>query len=693
MMVICLNTLSNRQFCRRTDHTMKHGFIKVAACSPKLRLGDPKYNADVIIEAIKKAADEGVTVIAFPELAMTGYTMGDLFEHELLLDCCEKELVRIRDAMRQLHMVAVIGTPLRCGGKLLNCAAVITSGSDNMEFVAKQHLPNYGEFYEARQFTPYTKRDDSYYMGELGWVAPCGGVFEIEDIPNLIIGVEICEDLWVMDPPSNELARNGALLIVNCSAGNEIIGKADYRKNLVSVQSAKTASAYLYVSAGDGESTSDVVFSGHDFIYENGTLLAENKPFENNGELLITEIDLGRLLYERRRVNSFPSNFDDKRVYCMNCGYARRDEYTDAYGGYPAWASETDALPETSLTRRFDRNPFVPKDADEMTARARDILTIQAMGLKRRIEQVHASSCQIGISGGLDSSLALLVCVEACDRLGLEHSFIHAVTMPCFGTTARTKSNAIRLCEALGVRCDTVDITDTVRANFRDIGHDENDHSVTYENVQARVRTLVLMNLANKENGMVIGTGDLSELALGWATYNGDHMSMYGVNCGVPKTLLKYVVRYYANYIGNEAVKKVLLDILDTPISPELLPPDEAGNIAQITEDLVGPYELHDFFLYYVLRWGYPPAKLYRIAKEAFRGSEYSEEVILKWIRNFYRRFFTQQFKRNCLPDGPKVGSVCLSPRGDWRMPSDATSRIWLDELDSLNKIRVLPKE
>ncbi|MBR0157084.1 MAG: NAD(+) synthase [Clostridia bacterium] len=673
---------------------MKHGFIKVAACSPKVRLGDPKHNADIIIEAIKKADEQGVTLIAFPELAMTGYTMGDLFEHEMLLDTVEKELIRIRDSIRGLHTIAVIGAPLRCAGKLLNCAVVIPPTDDPINIFAKQHLPNYGEFYEARQFTPYTQKKDSVYLGELGWLLPCGGVLEVEDIPNFVFGVEVCEDLWVMDPPSNELARNGALLIVNCSAGNEIIGKADYRKRLVAVQSSKTTSAYLYVSAGEGESTSDLVFSGHDFIYENGTLLAENKPFENGGELLITEIDLGRLLYERRRVNSFPSSFDDKRVWCLSCGYVpRRDEYEDGYGGYPAWAPENNVLPETKLTRHFDRNPFVPKDGNEMTARARDILTIQAMGLKRRIEQVHASSCQIGISGGLDSSLALLVCAEAVDRLGYDRSFIHAVTMPCFGTTARTKSNALRLCEALGVRCDTVDITETVRSNFKDIGHDESDHSVTYENVQARVRTLVLMNFANKENGMVIGTGDLSELALGWATYNGDHMSMYGVNCGVPKTLLKYVVRYYADHIGSEEVRQVLYDILDTPISPELLPPDEAGNITQITEDVVGPYELHDFFLYYVLRWGYPPAKLYRIAKEAFRGSEFSEEVILKWLKNFYRRFFTQQFKRNCLPDGPKVGSVCLSPRGDWRMPSDATSRIWLDELEGLNRIHILPKE
>ncbi|MBQ2111191.1 MAG: NAD(+) synthase, partial [Clostridia bacterium] len=489
---------------------MKHGFIKVAACSPKIRLGDPKYNADLIIEAIKKAAKLGVTLIAFPELVLTGYTMGDLFEHEILLDTAEKQIKRIQRETEDLQIISVIGMPLRVSGKLLNCAAVLApSMNDGIYFIAKQHLPNYGEFYEARQFTPFdlTGEGKTFYLDDLGWVPSCGALFNVKEVPGFRFGVEICEDLWVMDPPSNELARNGALIIVNCSAGNEIIGKAEYRKDLAAVQSGKTVSGYVYCSAGEGESTSDLVFSGHNFVYENGTLLAEQKPFEGHGELLVTEIDIGRLQYERRRTNSFKTDFIDNMY---NISLLPRDED----GNLNELPIE---LPEVRFTRSFDRNPFVPKDSGEMTARARDILAIQAMGLKRRIEQVHASTCQIGISGGLDSSLALLVCAEACDRLGLDRSFIHAVTMPCFGTTARTKNNAIKLCEALGVRCDTVDITNTVRANFNDIGHDENDHSVTYENVQARVRTLVLMNLANKENGMVIGTGDLSELALGWA--------------------------------------------------------------------------------------------------------------------------------------------------------------------------------
>lgn len=663
---------------------MKDGFIKVAACSPKIKLADPKYNADLIIDAVNRAADEGVTLIAFPELCLTGYTMGDLFEHELLLDCVEKELLRIKEAVRKTHTIAIVGAPIRSCGKLLNCAAVISPDEHSLAFIAKQHLPNYGEFYEARQFTPikpWPDAADGHGVDDIGNLLPIGSVFAVEDIPNFIFGVEICEDLWVADAPSNVLYKNGALLIVNCSASDELIGKADYRRSLVSVQSAKTSSAYLYVSAGEGESTSDLVFSGHSMCFENGGLLCENKPFDEPGKLMITEIDLGKLQFERRRSTSINTDFDYSKVYSLNCGYEMRE----AAGGYLCTVPE--ALPVTKLTRHFDRNPFVPKDAGEINARANDILMIQAMGLKRRMEHIGAKSTVLGISGGLDSSLALLVCAKACDLMGADRRMIYAITMPCFGTTARTKNNAIELCEALGVTCKTVDITKSVRQHFKDIGHDEANHNVVYENAQARIRTLILMDEANATNGLVIGTGDMSELALGWATYNGDHMSMYAVNAGVPKTLLKYLVRYYADTCGDERVKNVLYGILDTPISPELLPPDESGNIAQMTEDLVGPYELHDFFLYYVLRWGYPPKKLYRIACEAFKGSEYTPEVILKWLKNFYRRFFTQQFKRNCLPDGPKVGSVCLSPRGDWRMPSDASYRIWMDEIDGIKSI------
>lgn len=665
---------------------MKDGFIKVAACSPKIRLADPKHNADLIIDAIKRAAAEGVTLIVFPELCLTGYSMGDLFQHELLLDCVEKELLRIKREVQKLHIIAIVGAPVRCSGELLNCAAVISPDS-SIAFVAKQHLPNYGEFYEARQFTPikpWTNAAESHGIGEIGNLMPVGSVFAVEDIPNFLFGVEICEDLWVVEAPSNLISQNGALLIVNCSASDELIGKADYRRSLVAVQSAKTSSAYLYVSAGEGESTSDLVFSGHSMCFENGSLLCENKPFDEPGKLMITEIDLGKLLYERRRSTSFTVNIDYSNVYALNCGYEMRETEDGYFNTIP------ELLPETKLTRNFDRNPFVPKDAGEINARANDILMIQAMGLKRRMEHIGAKTVVLGISGGLDSSLAILVCAKACDLMGADRKMIYAITMPCFGTTARTKNNAIELCEALGVTCKTVDITASVRQHFKDIGHDESNHNVVYENAQARIRTLILMDEANATNGMVIGTGDMSELALGWATYNGDHMSMYAVNAGVPKTLLKYLVRYYADTCGDDRVQEVLHGILNTPISPELLPPDEGGNIAQMTEDLVGPYELHDFFLYYVLRWGYPPKKLYRIAREAFKNSEYTPEVILKWLKNFYKRFFTQQFKRNCLPDGPKVGSVCLSPRGDWRMPSDASYRIWMDEIEELKPISMI---
>ncbi|MCH5278466.1 MAG: NAD(+) synthase [Christensenellaceae bacterium] len=657
---------------------MKNGFLKVAAVSPKIRLADPKYNADLIIDAIKQADEKGVRLVAFPELVMTGYTCGDLFMHELLLNTVVSELKRIAEETKECKLVSIIGAPICVKDKLYNCAVVVCRGQFICA-VPKIHLPNYGEFYEKRHFASgkYID-DDEIWCDELLCHVEPKLVIRSSEIPNFRFGVEICEDLWVSDPPSNAMTEDGALIIVNCSAGDETIGKADYRKNLVAVQSAKTCSAYIYCGAGEGESTSDMVFSGHSFIYENGVLLAENKPFESG--MLITEIDLDRLCYERRLMNSFSQDLHDKKFLLTEF---------KIFGEYDRKRDDDSVvqrmeLPITELTRKFDRNPFVPHDEDEINARAHDILMLQAMGLKRRLEHTHSKCVVFGISGGLDSSLALLACVKTCDIMGMDRSFIHAVTMPCFGTTHHTKNNAVELCNALGVTLHTIPISDSVRQHFSDIGHDENDHSIVYENAQARMRTLVLMDLANSMGGLVIGTGDLSELALGWATYNGDHMSMYGINSGIPKTLIKYVVRYYAKTCGDERIKNVLFSILDTPISPELLPADEDGHIAQRTEDLVGPYELHDFFLYYVLRWGYPPAKLYRIAKSAFGGSEFTDEVILKWLKNFYRRFFNQQFKRNCLPDGPKVGSVCLSPRGDWRMPSDASCRIWFDELEAL---------
>lgn len=648
---------------------MKDGFIKVGTCSPHIHLADPKYNADLIIQEIKAADKLGVRLLVFPELCICGYTMGDLFMHETLLDTCRKQLLRIKDETKECGLVSVIGAPILFRDKVYNCAVVLSDG-EFVGIVPKMHLPNYGEFYEMRHFTPATEEmlSEGLWNSEYACIMGLGLVFECMQMSSFRFGVEICEDLWVSNPPSNELCRRGALMIANCSAGDEIIGKADYRKDIVQVQSAKNITGYIYCGAGEGESTSDMVFSGHSFIFENGYLLNERPPFDDCADILVSEIDVSRLLYDRRRINSFENRCGNEAYVCE----------------FSIHGMDENELCNTSLTRNFARNPFVPEDKDELHSRARDILMIQAMGLKRRVEHTHSKSLVIGISGGLDSSLALLAAVKACDLMGVDRGMIHAVTMPCFGTTEHTKNNAVELCRLLGVTLHTVQIAEAVRQHFKDILHDESNHNVVYENAQARMRTLVLMNMANSLNGLVIGTGDLSELALGWATYNGDHMSMYGLNAGIPKTLVRYVVRFYAMTCGNESLKDVLISILETPISPELLPADDAGNIAQKTEDLVGPYELHDFFLYYVLRWGFAPAKLYRVAKAAFAGSEFDEATILKWLKNFYRRFFNQQFKRNCLPDGPKVGSVCLSPRGDWRMPSDAFYRIWKDELEKL---------
>lgn len=649
---------------------MRDGFIKVGTCSPKIRLADTKYNADRIIEAIHNANSYNVKLVAFPELSITGYTCGDLFLHDTLLDSAINELKRIALQTADCDLVAVIGAPIRIIDKVYNCAIVINHGRI-IGIVPKQNMPNYGEFYELRHFAVPNEANESVYCNSLECEAYIGKepiVFCCSEMEDFRFGVELCEDLWVSNPPSTRLAEQGASIIVNLSAGDETIGKEEYRKSIASVQSAKTVSAYVYCSAGEGESTSDMVFSGHSFIYENGILLAENEPFQSDG-LLVTEIDLGRLSYDRRRMNT----------HSFTADYA----YSITFSIYKS-KDQKGELPLIELTRRFDRNPFVPKDIGELHMRAKDILMIQSMGLKKRLEHIKAKSAIVGISGGLDSSLALLVCAKTCDLMGIDRHFVHAVTMPCFGTTEHTKNNAVELCEALGVTLHTIPISTAVRQHFQDIGHDEKNHDVTYENSQARMRTLVLMDLANSLDGIVIGTGDLSELALGWATYNGDHMSMYGVNAGVPKTLIKYVVRYYADNCGSDRIKNVLISILNTPISPELLPASEDGSIAQKTEELVGPYELHDFFLYYVLRWGYSPKKIYRIAKLAFSSSEFDDQTILKWLKSFYRRFFSQQFKRNCLPDGPKVGSVCLSPRGDWRMPADAVCQIWTDELNEI---------
>lgn len=639
---------------------MLNGFIKVAAATPKIRVADCEYNADAIIALMNEADERGVNILVFPELCVTGYTCHDLFYQKTLLDGAIKALERIVKASAGSDMLAVVGCPLifDITGKLYNCAVVI-QGGEILGAVPKKHLPNYNEFYEMRQFS--TLPDNGHYFIRLfGKQIPFGFdlIFECEDIPELKFGAEICEDLWSPEPPSIKLALGGATIIANLSASNETIGKDDYRRDLVKGQSARLMCGYIYASAGNGESTQDLVFGGHRMITENGTILAESELFTTG--LTISEIDIQKLALERRTNTSF-------------CGAENRSIHRVPFEIKPR---------ETALTRRFEPRPFVPSAEDEKAKRCRDILTMQAHGLSKRIEHTNCKTVVVGISGGLDSSLALLVCVEAMKLLNRPMSDIITITMPCFGTTKRTKSNAEKLCNILGTDLRVIDISESVRQHFKDIGQDESDHSVTYENAQARERTQVLMDIANKDGGMVIGTGDLSELALGWATYNGDHMSMYGVNSSVPKTLVRHIVYFYAQTCGNEELKGILLDVFNTPVSPELIPP-ENGEISQITEDLVGPYELHDFFLYNGIRWAFPPKKVFRLAKAAF-GEEFDGQTILKWLKTFYRRFFSQQFKRSCLPDGVKVGSVTLSPRGDWRMPSDAQAALWLKELDEI---------
>ncbi len=638
---------------------MIHGFIRACAVSPALRVADCAYNARMTIEAMQRAAKSGVQLAVFPELGLTGYTCGDLFLQQPLQKAAEAALCDILDASRELELVALVGLPAAVSGKLYNCAAVVCRGQ-LLGLVPKTHIPNYGEFYERRHFSPAPRVTQSVPFA--GQTAPLGTklLFRCSSMPAFTLAVEICEDLWAPLPPSTAHALAGATVIANLSASDETVGKADYRRALVSQQSARLLCAYLYADAGHGESTTDMVFAAHDLICENGALLAESKPFACG--YACTELDLERMLAERGRNTTFEP-LDDRDYWVVDFELPLR---------------------RLKLTRSVSPTPFVPADDAARAERCELILEMQADGLAKRIEHAHAKTAVIGISGGLDSCLALLVAVRAMKRLARPMTDILAATMPCFGTTHRTRSNAQLLCELLGVRFCEIPIANTVRSHFADIGQSESVHDVTYENGQARVRTLTLMDLANRTGGIVVGTGDLSELALGWATYNGDHMSMYGVNAGVPKTLVRHIVRYEAESAASEELSAVLLDILATPVSPELLPADENGEIAQQTESLVGPYELHDFYLYYVLRFGFSPAKIYRLAQRAL-SDRYSNEVLLHWLKNFYRRFFQQQFKRSCLPDGPKVGSVTLSPRGDWRMPSDACASAWQAELDTLS--------
>ena len=637
---------------------MRQGFIKVAALTPKVTVADTQANRKEICRLMDEAEAKGAKILVFPELCITGYTCGDLFYQQVLLREAKKELLAIAKYTQRKDYLAFVGLPLEYNGKLYNVAAAVAQGKV-LGLVPKTHIPNYNEFYERRHFAPGMKQPVPVALDE-DTVVPMGTrvLFQCRQMPELKIGAEICEDVWAPNPPGVEHALAGATLLVNLSASDETTGKDMYRKSLVTGQSGRLICGYVYCSAGDGESTQDVVYSGHNLIAENGTLLAESRRFCN--ESIYTELDMVRLNEERRRMSTFMTS-DESYI---NVEFSLKEE-------------------KTELTRFVDPAPFVPGNKADREKRCEEIFMIQAMGLKKRLEHTHAATAVVGISGGLDSTLALLVMVKAFDLIGKDHKDIVAVTMPGFGTTDRTYDNAVSLIKSLGATFREVSIVDSVRVHFKDIGQDEAVHDVTYENGQARERTQILMDIANKSGGMVIGTGDMSELALGWATYNGDHMSMYGVNASVPKTLVRHLVCYYADTCADETLQKVLYDVLDTPVSPELLPPED-GKISQKTEDIVGPYELHDFFLYYILRFGCTPKKIYRLANYAFAGT-YDTETIQKWLKTFYRRFFSQQFKRSCLPDGPKVGTVAVSPRGDLRMPSDASARIWMEELEHLD--------
>ncbi len=637
---------------------MRHGFVKVAAATPDISVADCRFNREAVLKCVLEAAQNGASVIVCPELCLTGYTCGDLFLQELLPRNAADSLLWLLERTSGVNALILAGLPIAHQGRLYNAAAVMNRGR-LLGLVPKTYLPNYGEFYEERHFTRGMEEPVDVHI--CGVSVPMGTrmIFSCREYPQLRVGVEICEDLWAPDQPSIRAALSGATLIANLSASDETVGKDGYRRDLVRGQSARLICGYVYSSAGNGESTQDVVFSGHCMIAENGVLLAESPRFSNG--IVYAQIDVARMESERARMTTFE-------------GLRREDFRTVEFSLEPG--------AEPPFERYVDPAPFVPEDAGERGRRCEEILSIQTMGLKKRLSHTRCENAVVGISGGLDSTLALLVTVRAFDALGLPRNRIDAVTMPGFGTTDRTYENALGLIRSLGASLREIPIAEAVKQHFDDIGHDISVHDVTYENSQARERTQILMDIANAAGGLVIGTGDMSELALGWATYNGDHMSMYAVNCGVPKTLVRHLVRFYADTCNDAALSGVLYDILDTPVSPELLPP-ENGTISQRTEDLVGPYELHDFFLYQMLRCGFSPSKVYFLARAAFSGT-YRDSEILKWLNVFYRRFFSQQFKRSCIPDGPKAGSVALSPRGDLRMPSDASARMWLEELESL---------
>ena len=637
---------------------MKFGFIKIAAAVPTVKVGDCEFNLQQIESIIAQAEGKGVEIIVFPELSLTGYSCQDLFRQHLLLDAAEESVMMLLDFTRQLDIISIIGMPVIVGDLLLNCAVVIQKGQI-LGIVPKTVIPNYGEFYEKRWFgsAKDIKPTEIRLAGNTVMVSPEPCLFRTCD--DVLFGIEICEDLWAPVPPSNQLSLLGADLIFNLSASNDLIGKHDYLKSLISQQSARTITGYVYSGFGFGESTQDVVYGGNALIYENGKLLSEGERFSMKPQMSIMQVDVERLRAEKLARQEFKESTSTATI--INCrSYTPRDFV---------------------LEREVDASPFIPKGED-MNSSCEEILNIQTFGLIKRLVHTGSKRVVIGVSGGLDSTLALLVSVRAFDQLELDRRGIIAVTMPGFGTTDLTYNNALLLMKNLGVTVREISIAKSVMLHFEDIGHDANVHDVTYENSQARERTQILMDLSNQVGGLVVGTGDLSELALGWATYNGDHMSMYGVNAGVPKTLIKYLIMNEIKQYEDDTIRNVLQSVIDTPISPELIPADEDGNIKQKTEDLVGPYELHDFFLYYFLRFGFRPLKLYVLAQKAFAG-KFSDDVIKHWLQTFLRRFFNQQFKRSCLPDGPKVGSVSLSPRGDWRMPSDASNNLWLKEIEN----------
>ena len=642
---------------------MKYGFVRVAAASPELRVADVSFNSKKIIELINEANKNHVEFIVFPELCITGYTCGDLFMKDTLIEGAKEALLKIAQATMGSSLVSVIGLPLIISGRLYNCAAVLQNGRI-LGIVPKTYLPNYNEFYEARWFTVADQLDEKEIdLGEE--IVPVGTdlIFEARGKEELKFGIEICEDLWSLVPPSCYLAQAGAALLFNLSASSESVCKADFRRDLVKSQSSRCIAGYIYSSANCCESSTDLVFGGHLLIAENGNILKESERFYFENKLEIADIDLDRLSYNRRIIGPSRRKTGDRDYRVI------------------LFERANDICPDI-LQRSINKNPFIPLNDEDRDERCMEILSMQTCGLIKRLIHSKIEKLVIGISGGLDSPLAFIVTIRAMKRLGLPVSNIHAITMPGFGTTDRTYDNAINLIKEYNATLKVVDIKEACLKHFEDIGHDKDVHDVTYENVQARERTQILMDYANKTGGLVIGTGDLSELALGWCTYNGDHISMYAVNTGIPKTLVRYIIQWYADNEADEAVGKILHDILDTPVSPELLPPSQTGQISQKTEDVLGPYEVHDFFLFYMQSWGAGPAKLLFLARQAFKG-QYSPEQLKKWLVVFFKRFFSQQFKRSCMPDGPKVGTVSLSPRGDWKMPSDASVELWLAELES----------